>query len=202
MTVVEEKKRLRARLRAGRRAGYPDGGPGLLTQARQSPVFAQVLARPQPTVTAYAPLAGEPDIRPVRQWLQQAGCRVLLPVVTALDGWPALTWAVQTGDLVPGAFTPSGVRIDEPAGESLTDPGPVDLVLLPGLAVDRHGYRLGQGAGYYDRTIQRLGWAGPGGPTLVIVLHDEEVVEHVPHEEHDQCVHAVLTPTRWIDLPY
>lgn len=202
MTVTEDKKALRAKVRAGRKAGHPDSGPGLLAQAQRSPLITEVAARPQATVTAYAPLGGEPDIGPVREWLQASGCRVLLPVVATLDGAPALTWAPQTTELAPGAFTPSGVQIDEPTGEALADPGPVDLVLLPGLAVDRHGFRLGQGAGYYDRTIERLGWAAPGGPRLVIVLHDDEVVEDVPHDEHDQCAHAVLTPTRWIDLPF
>ena len=202
MTVIEQKKRLRAKVRAARRAGKPNSGPGLLARAQESHLVAGVLQRPAPTVTAYAPLAGEPDVRPLRVWLQQQGCRVLLPVVTTLDGEPALTWAEQTGELAPGAFTPAGVRIDEPTGQALADPGPVDLVLLPGLAVDRHGFRLGQGAGYYDRTIERLGWAGPGGPALVIVLHDDEILDDVPHDEHDQQAHAALTPARWVGLPH
>ena len=198
--VNEEKKELRARIRAARKAGHPGSGQGLLEVARGIPLVAD-LARPGATVTAFAPMTGEPDVAPLRDWLAGAGCRVLLPVVAKLDGEPALGWAPLTGELAPGASTPTGVRIDEPVGEVVFDPGPVDVVLLPGLAVDRRGYRLGQGAGYYDRTIARLGWAQPGGPTLVIVLHDDEIVDAVPHDEYDQRAHAALTPTRWVDFP-
>jgi len=62
------------------------------------------------------------------------------------------------------------------------------LVLVPALAADRRGVRLGQGGGYYDMTLPL---AGPGA-SLVVVLNDEELVDELPAEPHDQRVHAAL----------
>ena len=84
----------------------------------------------------------------------------------------------------------------EPAGERL---GPdavteADVVLLPGLAVDARGLRLGRGGGSYDRVLARLERAR-AHPALVVLLYDSEVVERVPEEPHDRPVHAVVTPS-------
>jgi 5-formyltetrahydrofolate cyclo-ligase len=64
------------------------------------------------------------------------------------------------------------------------------LVLVPALAVDRRGIRIGKGAGYYDRSLPL---ADPGVP-LVAVVYDEELVDRLPAEEHDFPVTAVLRP--------
>jgi 5-formyltetrahydrofolate cyclo-ligase len=64
------------------------------------------------------------------------------------------------------------------------------LVLVPALAADRRGARLGRGGGYYDRTLPL---ASPGTP-LVVVLNDEELVAEVPVEPHDVRVTAALLP--------
>ena len=61
-------------------------------------------------------------------------------------------------------------------------------MLVPGLAVDRSGIRLGRGAGHYDRTLTL---AGPDVP-IVIVLNDEELVEQLPAEPHDRPVTGAL----------
>jgi 5-formyltetrahydrofolate cyclo-ligase len=84
----------------------------------------------------------------------------------------------------------------EPAGERL---GPesvtgADVVLLPGVAVDARGMRLGRGGGSYDRVLARLERAG-AHPARVVLLYDTEVVARVPVEEHDRPVHAVVTPS-------
>uniref|UniRef100_UPI00273907A3 5-formyltetrahydrofolate cyclo-ligase n=1 Tax=Pseudonocardia lacus TaxID=2835865 RepID=UPI00273907A3 len=80
----------------------------------------------------------------------------------------------------------------EPAGPRL---GPdavraARLVLVPGLAADPAGHRLGRGGGYYDRTLDRT---TPGTP-LVVLLHDEELLPAVPSEPHDRRVTAALLP--------
>jgi 5-formyltetrahydrofolate cyclo-ligase len=69
-----------------------------------------------------------------------------------------------------------------------------DVVLLPGLAVDARGMRLGRGGGSYDRVLSRLERAG-AHPRLVVLLYDTEVVAQVPAEAHDKPVHAVVTPS-------
>ena len=137
-------------------------------------------------VAAYLPVGSEPWSAAGVEALRAAGHEVLLPVVVR-DA--PLDWARYTGpdDLAPG---PIGLR--EPAGPRL-GPGAlaeVALVLVPGLAVDRAGTRLGRGAGYYDRSLPQV---GPGVPT-VVVLNDEELVDALPVEPHDRPVTGALLP--------
>lgn len=141
-------------------------------------------------VAAYLTLPGEPDLGLLVASLQDRGCRVVLP---RLDDGGGLTFAELTDDLAPGPPTSSGLRIPEPTGAvvSLAD---VEVLLLPALAVDRDGVRLGQGGGYYDRTEL-------DGPDSVAVIHDDEFTDGpLPREPHDTVVKAVLTPTRFVWL--
>jgi 5-formyltetrahydrofolate cyclo-ligase len=73
-----------------------------------------------------------------------------------------------------------------------------DLVLVPALAVDRGGVRLGRGGGSYDRALTRV---GPGIPTIAL-LYDGELLDEVPADDHDQRVRLVARPSAGItNLP-
>ncbi|MFF2997270.1 5-formyltetrahydrofolate cyclo-ligase [Streptomyces sp. NPDC057950] len=146
------------------------------------------------TVAAYVSVGSEPGTLALLDALHARGVRVLLPVLMADND---LDWGAYAGE---GSLTrvQHGGRMTllEPAGERL---GPesvqeADAVLLPGLAVDRRGQRLGRGGGSYDRVLARLERAGTD-PALVVLLYDTEVVEDVPREPHDRPVHAVVTPS-------
>ncbi|MFC5197759.1 5-formyltetrahydrofolate cyclo-ligase [Streptomyces kaempferi] len=146
------------------------------------------------TVAAYVSVGSEPGTLALLDALHARGVRVLLPVLMADND---LDWGAYAGE---GSLTrvQHGGRMAllEPAGERL---GPesvqeADAVLLPGLAVDRRGQRLGRGGGSYDRVLARLERAGTD-PALVVLLYDTEVVEDVPREPHDRPVHAVVTPS-------
>jgi 5-formyltetrahydrofolate cyclo-ligase len=81
----------------------------------------------------------------------------------------------------------------------------VDLLLVPALAVDTAGRRLGQGGGSYDRVLQRLAGAPTADrPLVVACVHDDELLDArrspLPEEPHDRRVDAVLTPGRYVDL--
>lgn len=162
--------------------------PGVLARgARELPELAQ--AR---TVAAYVSVGLEPGTRPLLDALREAGVRVLLPVLLPDDD---LDWGVYGGAdaLVPAA---RGRGLLEPAGPRLT-PSAVteaDAVLLPGLAVDTAGMRLGRGGGSYDRVLTRLAAAGTA-PPLVVLLYDGEVLPRVPAEPHDRPVTAAVTPS-------
>lgn len=141
---------------------------------------------PAGLVCCYVPMGSEPGSLELITALVDAGRRVLLPVVV---GPAPLDWACYTGpdSLAPGPFglrQPSGPRLGADAI------GQADLVLVPALAVDRAGHRIGRGGGHYDRSLPL---ARPGTP-LVAVVRDEEVVEELPHEPHDVPVTAALTP--------
>ncbi|MFD0819548.1 5-formyltetrahydrofolate cyclo-ligase, partial [Micromonospora zhanjiangensis] len=69
--------------------------------------------------------------------------------------------------------------------------GTAELIVVPALAVDRTGVRLGRGGGSYDRALARC---GPAALTVALV-YDEELIEHVPAQPHDRRVRAVVTPS-------
>lgn len=143
-------------------------------------------------MAAYLPLPHEPDISGVVEALFQAGTTVLLPVLQVDH---SLDWGVYQGraDLVAG---PAGTW--QPRGPLLGPRalGQADVVLVPGVAVDRRGTRLGRGGGSYDRALASL----PPTALTAVVLYDEEIVEEVPSEEHDQRVTAALTPSGIVTL--
>ena len=149
-------------------------------------VAVGALGTPGSTVCAYVPVGREPGSDAMLDELVRAGARVLLPI-TEEPG--PLRWAryAGTGDLVPAAF---GLR--EPAGPRL-EPAEIEtasVVLVPALAVDRAGNRLGRGAGYYDRSLV----LAAEGARLVAIVRDDEVVAALPYEPHDTRVQWALTP--------
>ncbi|GAA2600976.1 5-formyltetrahydrofolate cyclo-ligase [Streptomyces tubercidicus] len=151
-----------------------------------------VSPRPEvpPTVAAYVSIGGEPSTRALLDLLRAEGVRVLLPVLLADND---LDWALYEGadGLVRagrGLLEPDGQRLGP---EAVTE---ADVVLLPGLAVDRGGLRLGRGGGSYDRVLARLARAGARA-SLVVLLYDAEVLAEVPAEPHDRHVHAAVTPS-------
>ncbi|MFC4609006.1 5-formyltetrahydrofolate cyclo-ligase [Streptomyces maoxianensis] len=141
------------------------------------------------TVAAYVSVGREPGTRELLDALRARGVRVLLPVLLADND---LDWGVYEGaeHLVRagrGLLEPDGARLG--VGAVLD----ADAVLLPGLAVDTRGVRLGRGGGSYDRVLARLSGAG-ADPALVVLLYANEVVARVPSEPHDHPVDAVVTP--------
>ncbi|MFD9972303.1 5-formyltetrahydrofolate cyclo-ligase [Streptomyces sp. NPDC059017] len=141
------------------------------------------------TVAAYVSVGREPGTRALLDALRTRGVRVLLPVL--LDD-NDLEWAVYEG---PDRLVPARRGLMEPDGPLLGHKAVLeaDTVLLPGLAVDERGMRLGRGGGSYDRVLARLE-AAAARPALVVLLYANEVVARVPEEPHDHPVHAVVTP--------
>jgi 5-formyltetrahydrofolate cyclo-ligase len=178
----------RARLTAARRAL-----PAPVRTERAAALIAAAVRLATTTggpVCAYVPVGTEPGAGPpagsqLPDALHAAGLDVLLPVVPDRPG--PLDWAYYGGadDLAAG---PIGLR--EPAGARLGPAaiGRARLVLVPALAVDRRGIRIGRGAGYYDRSLPL---ATPGVPVVVLV-HDEELVDELPAEPHDARMTGVL----------
>lgn len=141
------------------------------------------------TVAAYVSVGREPGTRPLLDALRARGVRVLLPVLLPDND---LDWGAYEG---ADALVPAGRGLLEPGGARLGVRAVVDAdaVLLPGLAVDGRGMRLGRGGGSYDRVLARLAGAA-AHPALVVLLYGGEVVARVPEEPHDHPVHAVVTP--------
>lgn len=142
------------------------------------------------TVCAYVPVGAEPgSLEMVDTLLRQCG-RVLLPVArTAADDTPLpLRW----GEYRPGTLTTGRWGLLEPPEPWLPASaiGEAALVLVPALAVDRSGVRLGRGRGFYDRS---LGARDPQA-RIVAVVRDAELVDELPAEPHDVPMTHALTP--------
>ncbi len=137
-------------------------------------------------VSGFSPIRSEIDIRPLMADLRETGSRLCLPAI--LD-----RTTIVFRELVRGA-----PLID--TGFGTVGPGPEapelepDVMLVPLAAFDRHGYRIGYGAGHYDRAIARLHDSGRK-PLLVGVGFDLQEVDAVPREPHDVAMHAILTPS-------
>ena len=144
------------------------------------------------TLAAFVPDPAEPGCGRLPDAFTQLGARILLPVIPSSGR--TLDWAVYAGELETGRF-----GLSHPVGPRL---GPLalqdaDAVVVPALAVDRFGMRLGRGGGYYDRALVH---ARPDAVLVTVVFDDERVAE-LPREVHDRPVTAVVTPSGgWEDL--
>ncbi|MBO8193354.1 5-formyltetrahydrofolate cyclo-ligase [Streptomyces oryzae] len=183
------KRELRRTVLSVRRTLTPDD-----LQAAALALARHVLELPElsgaTTVAAYVSVGSEPGTGPLLEALSERGVRVLLPVLQEDND---LDWALYEG---PQKLVAAGRGLREPSGRRL---GPeavtqTDAVLLPGLAVDRSGLRLGRGAGCYDRVLARLAAHG-AQPACAVLLYDGEVVDRIDGEEHDRRVETAVTPS-------
>lgn len=135
----------------------------------------------------YAPIQSEMDPTPLGRHAANLGWEIYLPRMRGkfeLD-------AVKTD--FEAALEPGRYGILQPAEHlPAVDPAELDVIIVPGIAFDVRGYRLGYGAGYYDRFLPRAKnalWIG--------FTFDDLLVPELPVEPHDQRLHAVLTERRW-----
>jgi 5-formyltetrahydrofolate cyclo-ligase len=153
-----------------------------------------VLALPQAqmagTVAVYYSVGAEPGTHSLVYALWKRGSYVLLPLLRPdLD----LDWACYEG---PESLRPGPHGLAEPT-EPPRGTGAVasaDLVIVPALAVDRRGIRLGRGGGSYDRALARVGTEVP----TVALIYDGELLDEVPTAPHDQRVRLVARPSHAI----
>jgi 5-formyltetrahydrofolate cyclo-ligase len=187
--VAGKKAALRRRLLADRARLGPDQRAAA-GRALRDAILDLPQAQMAGTIAAYYSLASEPDTHGLVYALWKRGGYVLLPV---LRPDADLDWASYEG---PDSLRPGPRGLAEP-GEPSRGPDAVaraDLVVVPALAVDRGGVRLGRGGGSYDRALARV---GPGIPTIAL-LYDGELLDEVPAAEHDQRVRLVARPSAGI----
>ncbi|MCG5430976.1 5-formyltetrahydrofolate cyclo-ligase [Mycobacterium sp. MYCO198283] len=188
--ALPPKQVLRAELLAARRRVAPG-----VRDVEGSVLRAHALAAVSraDTVAAYVPVGSEPGSRSLLDALLDGGVTVLLPVArTGADGAPQpLQWAPYTGRT---SLRRAAWGLWEPAGDPMPPEaiGMATTVLVPALAVDRAGVRLGRGAGYYDRSLR---FRDPAA-RLIAVVRDDELLAALPSAPHDVPMTHALTPSR------
>jgi 5-formyltetrahydrofolate cyclo-ligase len=183
--MLEAKKELRAKALERRKAAYAQHGSDASRKiAAQGLDF--LAANAGSIVSGFAAIRDEINPAPLMTWLRAEGFRLALPVMQG-KGKPLLMRSWTPGDAMEATMW----GIAEPlADKPVVDP---DVVLVPLLAFDVRGYRLGYGGGFYDRTLQRLRKLKP--VVAVGLAYDEQKVDVVPAESYDQRLDWVLTPS-------
>lgn len=187
LEVEAGKRRLRRGIRSRRREHDADTARAVDTAVARVLTGCPLLAGAR-RIACYSSTTGEPGTKTLLAELRRHDVEVLLPVLLE-DGdldWE-LRGARRTSPVGPGTLGPHAVAS-------------VDLVVVPALAVDTAGRRLGQGGGSYDRALARV----PARVPVLAVVHDDELldaaVNPLPVLPHDRLVQAVVTPSRWLWL--
>ncbi|AWB46821.1 5-formyltetrahydrofolate cyclo-ligase [Paenibacillus sp. CAA11] len=153
------------------------------------------------TVCTYVSFRDEPDTWPLILGCLQRGDRLLVPKIGSQR---SLTLHEITGpeDLAPGTW-----GILEPTAEIPAYPvrgwADIDVAMIPGLAYDLRGGRIGFGGGYYDRFVEKLQALGQHEgkePILAALAFEEQMIERVPMEDHDFQLDLVIMASRVIDI--
>jgi len=195
--AITSKAALRDQLLAARRRVADDVRAAEARQVCERLEALESIVTSGSTVCAYVPVGTEPgSIEMLDMLLRRAG-RVLLPVArTTAENTPLpLSW----GEYRPGTLTTARWGLLEPPQPWLPASALAEaaVVLVPALAVDRRGVRLGRGRGFYDRSL------GDRGPhtRLIAVVRDAEVLDEIPADPHDVPMTHALTPRQGlIDL--
>lgn len=183
--VTAEKVALRTRMVAWRQTVTPvQRAETAQALAWTGLAFARPLA-PKTIVSGFASLADELDCMPLMHRLAGEGLGLALPLVTG-KGQPLTFRGWAPGDAMDaGVWGIAQPKADKPVLEP-------DIVLVPLLAVDRTGWRLGYGGGFYDRTLQGL--RARKSVLAIGLAYEDQVVDAVPHLDYDEPLDWFLTP--------
>ena len=182
--LIEEKAALRRKMGLLRRELAAADAPSDAGRHAADRFFAHVTLPDGAIVSAYWPMGDELDPRPLIHRIQAAGHAIGLPVVVA-KGAPLMfrDWTPETR-FIPGGFK---TEVPEPTAPEVVP----TILLVPLLAFDLKGYRLGYGGGFYDRTLVKL--RASAKVTAIGFAYEGQMVDDVPRAEYDQPLDAILT---------
>ena len=136
------------------------------------------------TVMMFASLPDEVNSIETLEWLRHADKQVLLPIVVSDT---EMRLKIYNG---PASLREGSFHILEPTGDNYEECEPIDVAIVPGMAFDHHGHRLGRGKGYYDRFLSRVQTYKIG------VCFDFQLLEEVPCNPHDITMNEVIFDSR------
>lgn len=177
MSTASEKSELRNRYRFERRERYLDHSFSHLASTAE---FAKVS-----NIASYISYGDEPSTKELNVALLKSGKTLFLPRISG-DKLEWVKWNGDGKDLVQSKFSK---KILEPVGPVIFDNSIIELVVVPALRIDRSGYRLGQGGGFYDRALAEMNiWS-------IGLIHPDEISsEDLPREDFDIPLNAAATP--------
>lgn len=191
---MDDKDQMRRALAAQRSAHHKAHGEAeaqALAEFMSSNADKQLGAISDKIIAAYLPMGGELDPRPLMQALRKNGNSICLPVCINEDA-PLVFRRYRHNDaLLPDDM---GIAAPRATAQQVTP----DIVLLPLLAFDGQGHRLGQGGGFYDRTLAEL--KKRSDCRFIGLAFDMQMVDKCPIAPHDEALHAVLTPSKRHDF--
>ncbi|MBL9137097.1 MAG: 5-formyltetrahydrofolate cyclo-ligase [Verrucomicrobiales bacterium] len=188
--MTEAKRHLRTEVRA-RLSTLPDPVRQRASAAVRTRLLASETFLRGGPLLGFVALPDEIDVLPALQIAATSGREVLLP-----------RWNPKSQDYEP-AVAPVAERL-RPGPFGVLEPPPdapvrwidrLDLILVPGVAFDRTGRRLGRGKGFFDRLLARATGARRWG-----IAFDQQIVDEVPTAAHDVNVHLLVTPELWLPL--
>ena len=191
---MDDKDQMRRALVAQRSAHHKAHGEGeaeALAEFVSSNADKQLGAISDKIIATYLPMGGELDPRPLMQALRKNGNSICLPVCINEDA-PLVFRRYRHNDaLLPDDM---GIAAPRATAQQVTP----DIVLLPLLAFDGQGHRLGRGGGFYDRTLAEL--KKRSDCRFIGLAFDMQMVDKCPIAPHDEALHAVLTPSKRHDF--
>lgn len=140
---------------------------------------------------SYIPFGDEPDIRRILTVALEDGKKVAVP--KTFTDRKVMAPYLFTGweDLIPGVY---GILEPDPDQAKMAESSKIDLIVMPGVAFDQQGGRLGYGGGYYDRFLAGLSEL----PLMIAPCFSEQVLDQIPMEKHDFRVDSLVTDQGWI----
>jgi 5-formyltetrahydrofolate cyclo-ligase len=191
--MQESKPRIRKRLLAERASldetAIRAAGLAVAKRSEQLPAI-----RSAHEMLAYWPVRGEVDARPIIEAMWSRSARVLFPRCRPDEpGLMDVACASCFEELTPGSY---GIPEPDPERCEALDHLAPDVVLVPAVAYDRRGYRIGYGGGYYDRLLDN---GALNGAMLIGLAYDFQVLDAVPADDWDHPVHLILTPSETIE---
>lgn len=190
-TAAETKRQVRAEMRARLKqigsVPFRDGSSPALARLENEALWQRARS-----ILGYWATGHEIDIWPALERARGLGKTVALPRYDRNNQlYGAAEAPYDLRDLARDAF---GI-LEPPADSPRVAPNRLDFILVPGLAFDVMGRRLGRGKGFYDRLLAEVNGIKCG------VALDEQIVDALPAEPHDVAMNIILTPTRWLIVP-
>ena len=195
MNIEPTQKALKSRLRREIRDRRRLIDPALRFQwdERLNHALLERLSEVRPgVVAAFLSFDGEPDLSPSLARLSERGVAVALPVIQDLPGKSVITFCEWNPEI---RLKDNRYGISEPAGSDIVPVIDIDLVLLPLVAWDMNGGRLGMGASFYDRLFQPF--AEQDKPERVGVGYELQMLDSIPCDPWDIRLHGMLTENGW-----